>query len=326
MHDFTVLVLPGAFAASVAASLDILRTAQVLASRLDIVTPRWRVTSAAGGNVLLSSGMYVETVALPKRRQREGSIWVVPGLGLDDVAAVQSRLALPDAQRAALALAAHAKQGGNIAASCSAVFLLHTAGLLAQRRVTTSWWMASELQRLEPNCFVDAGRMVCADGALTTAGAAFAHTDLMLHLLRGRFGPALADAVGRVLLIDGRQAQSKFVVPAMLATGNALIARLIQRVESALPHAPGIDELAKEFAMSPRTLSRHVRAATGASTLSLVQIVKLNRARMLIESSKLSMEDVAARVGYQDATALRRLVRKTGGANPSSYRKGNFST
>lgn len=142
----------------------------------------------------------------------------------------------------------------------------------------------------------------------------------MLHLLRTRFGVALAEAVGRILLIDGRHAQSPFVVPAMLANGNALVARLVARIEAGLPHPPSVQARADEFAMSQRTLSRHVRDATGRSTLALVQSVRLNRARMLIESSRLSIGSVAAAVGYEDATALRRLMRRTSGATPSQYR------
>ena len=214
----------------------------------------------------------------------------------------------------------HAAGGGAVAASCWAVFLLQAAGLLAQRRVTTSWWLAPELRRLEPACHVDADRMVCADGPVSTAGAAFAQSDLMLHLLRTRFGPALAEAVSKVLLIDGRQAQAPFVVPSMLSNGNELVARLTRRIEAALPTPPSVATLADEFAMSQRTLARRVRAATGLGALALVQSVRLNRARLLIESSRMTIEQVAAQVGYEDATALRRLMRKSAGAPPSRFR------
>jgi len=166
--------------------------------------------------------------------------------------------------------------------------------------------------------------MVCADGPISTAGAAFAQIDLMLHLLRTRQGAALADAVSRVLVIDGRQAQAPFVLPAMTANGNALVARLMASIEAALPQPPSIAALADQYAMSPRTLARHVRAATGLSPLALVQSVRLSRARLLIESSRLSIEQVAVQVGYQDATALRRLMRKAAGAPPSRFRPSCF--
>ncbi|WP_019703546.1 GlxA family transcriptional regulator [Paracidovorax oryzae] len=322
MHDFTLLVLPGAYAASVALTQDMLQAAAALAPRCKLPPPRWRVVSPGGGAVQLSGGLGIATVRMPVRAPADPSTWVVPGLGVDSPADVAARLSGTAAHQAAVRLARHVAAGGTVAASCSAVFLLQAAGLLRERRATTSWWLAPELRRLQPDCMVDADRMVVSDGPVTTAGAAFAQTDLMLHLLRVRFSAALADAVGKVLLIDGRQAQSRFMVPAMLAGGNELIGRLTALIESALPHPPSVGELAEAFAMSPRTLARHVRAATGQSPLALVQAVRLNRARLLIENSRMPVDQVAQEVGYIDATALRRLMLRGAGANPSAFRSG----
>ena len=320
MQDFTVLVLPGAYASSVAVTLDILNAAGLLAPRAKTPRPRWRVLSPDGRSVALSAGLWLDTAPLPARARTDTSTWIVPGLGTDNPAVIEERLARTDARHAIAAMRRHAARGGTVAASCSAVFLLQAAGLLAHRRATTSWWLAPELRRLEPACEVDADRMVCADGPVTTAGAALAQSDLMLHLLRTRFGVALADAVSKVLLIDGRQAQAPFAVPAMMANGSELIRRLTQRIEASLPQPPSVAALAGEFAMSPRTLARHVHAASGRGPLALVQSVRLNRARQLIESSRMTIAQVAECVGYEDATALRRLMRKAAGAAPSRFR------
>lgn len=325
MHDFSVLVLSGAYASSVAITLDMLAAAAALAPRLQLPRPRWRLLSPRGGDVALSSGLRIGTQALPVRARADASTWIVPGLGVDHPPELAARLERDDAALAIAALRRHGARGGVVAASCSAVFLLQASGLLRGRRVTTSWWLASELRRLQADCVVDADRMVCADGPVSTAGAAFAQSDLMLHLLRTRFGSALADVVGKVLLIDGRQAQAPFVVPSMLSNGNELVRRLTQRIEAALPRPPSVAALAEEFAMSPRTLARHVRAATGTGALALVQSVRLNRARALIESSRMTIEQVAAQVGYEDATALRRLMRRSAGATPSQFRSGSRS-
>ncbi|TWO70576.1 helix-turn-helix domain-containing protein [Caenimonas sedimenti] len=320
MHDFTVLVLPGAFASSVAATLDMVAAAAALAPRASAAPPRWRVKSPEGGRVTLGNGMTVDTDALARRARPDRSAWIVPGLGTENPGAIRARLAEPGAQRAVAALRAQHAAGGSLAASCSAVFLLQAAGALAGRRVTTSWWLASRLQQIEPACVVAAERMVCVDGPVATAGAAFAQTDLMLHLLQSRFGTPLAELVRRVLVLDARQAQAGYAVPAMLATGNALVARVTARIEAGLPRPPSVADLAGEFAMSERTLARHVRAATGLGPLALVQNVRLQRARALIETSKMSIAQVAEQVGYEDATALRRMMRKWAGANPSAFR------
>lgn len=320
MRDFTVLVLKDAYPTSVAATLGILAAAKTMAMKIGAATPTWKLYSMNGGSIALQSGFSVVTAKLPKRSTSDRSTWIIPGLGLDGPLAVKKRFEQSDAFNAAMAVKAHVDAGGKVAASCTAVFLLQVAGVLVGKRATTAWWMAPELQRLAPGCHVNADRMVCTDGNIMTAGAAFAQTDLMLHLLRIGFGKALSDAVAKVLLIDGRQAQAPFIVPEAFSNGDELVGRLASRVESSLPTVPSIGELAKEFCMSERTLSRHITRATGKSTSSLLQSIRQRKARQLLESSRMTVEQVAIAVGYQDATALRRLLRKTAGANPSQFR------
>lgn len=321
MLDFTVVILHGAYASSVAVTLDMLAAASALARRCGVAPPRWRACSVTPGPVRLQNGFSVETTALPMQARADRSTWVLPGLGLNTPAAVAQRLADADAATAIAAIARHARRGGRVAASCSSVFLLQAAGLLKGRQATTTWWLAASLQQADAACSVDANRMVCADGPVLTAGAAFAQSDLMLHLLREHGGSALADAVSRTLLIDGRQAQAPFIVPELMASGDALVARLAARVEAALPRPLTVAALAQAFCMSERTLSRHVRRATGTSTLGLVQNVRLRRARTLLETSRMTVDQVAEAVGYQDATALRRLMKKVAATKPSHYRR-----
>jgi transcriptional regulator GlxA family with amidase domain len=224
-------------------------------------------------------------------------------------------------QRAVGALQAHARKNGRIAAGCSAVFLLELAGLLRGRRVTTAWWLAPILQQMNPECQVEAASMVCTDGQITTAGAAFAQKDLMLHILNDLCGTKLVDLLSRFLLVDAREAQSQYVVPEVLASGDELVAKLVERIEERLPEVPSISELAAEFLISERTLARHVNRATGKSPTALLQTIRLRKARTLLEQSRMSVEDIAAAVGYSDSTALRRLMRKTTGNSPRHYRR-----
>ncbi|AKJ30228.1 GlxA family transcriptional regulator [Caldimonas brevitalea] len=320
MNDFTVLVLPGAYASSVTLTLDVLAAAAAMAVHVGVAPPRWRVYGTQAGDIHLPHGLTLRSRPLPLRARPDRSVWVVPGLGVERPEAALSRLAEPDAQRAIRALRAQVRGGGMVGASCSAVYLLQAADLLAGRKATISWWLAPQLQRLEPRCQVQADRVVVADGLVVTAGAALAHSDLMLHLLRDRCGAALADAVSRVLLLDARQTQAPFVMPSLLGGGHELVATLVARIERSLPKTPSVAQLAAECGVSERTLSRHVRAATGRSPLALVQSVRLSKARLLLEGSMLSVEQVAERVGYADAGALRRLMRKLVGATPRQIR------
>lgn len=321
MDDFTILVPHGSFATAVAATLDLLSTAALIAPRLKLATPTWRIRALDEGPVLLSNGLSLHAQALTRSSRPDTSIWVIPGLATHTPEAVDQRLLRPDAMQTVPLLQAHLRKGGVVAASCSAVFLLQAAGLLKDRKATTTWWLAPHLKSIEPQCSVDANRLVIRDGPIWTAGAAFAHTDLMLQLLRSRFGVDLANAVARALLIDGREAQAPFIVPAMLANGNALVAELTARIEAALPVLPSIARLAEDLCISERTLARRIQAATGKSPSALIQFVRLKHARLLLETSQMSVDRIAERVGYRDATALRRLMRKTFAATPRQFRK-----
>ncbi|MFM0124800.1 MULTISPECIES: GlxA family transcriptional regulator [unclassified Paraburkholderia] len=319
MFDFSVIVLRGASASSVAMTLDILSTAAACAKKVGCAVPQWRIYSTRK-LVRLSNGVSVGATPLPKKLSHDGSVWIIPGLDLQTVAEVTTRFDEPDAKRTINALQEHVRAGGEVAASCSAVFLLRAAGLLDHRRVTTTWWFAGLLQQMAPTCTVDGDRLLVVDKNIVTGGAAFAQIDVMLYLLRTRFNPTLAEAVSRNLLIDGRGSQAQFIVPAALANGNELVGKLVSLYEARLRNPPSIERLATELCMSSRTLSRHVKVATGRSTSALLQHVRISRARMLLEAGNLTIEQIAEEIGYGDTTALRRLMRKLTGSTPRQFR------
>lgn len=320
MKEFEILVLEGTNPSGVAMTRDILEAARLLAQRTGQAAPSWSFHSPGGGPVRLQGGLSVDTRPLPARKAAQGAVVVVPGLWVEGVPSIRSRLDDEDAGQLVDYLRRRGQAGAMVAASCSAAFLLQAAGLLDGRRATTTWWLAPELARMAPSTRVEGNRLLCVDGPVITAGAAFAQSDLMLYLLRRRFGAALAEGVSRILLLHERSASAQFVIPAMLASGDALVSRLTKRVESALPDMPSVAQLARELHVSERTLSRHVRHATGMGTNAMLQSIRVHRARALLGSSRMTIEQVALAVGYRDATALRRLMRKAAGATPAQVR------
>lgn len=320
MVDYTVVVLGGAFSSGVTATLDILQTGRRLATGLGVAAPVWRVCSLTAGQVELGHGLRLGVDPLPPPQEHDRSTWVVVGMGADTVEAVRGRLEDADATLLTERLARHVEGGGRVAAGCASVFLLVGAGLLAGRRATTTWWLASYLQSLEPECTVQSERMVCADRGVTTAGAAFAQTDLMLHLLRESHGRDLTTAVSRSLLLDARQAQAPYVVPEVLADCNELVAQFIEAVERDLATAVRLPAIAAELGISERTLARRVKNATGLTPLELATMVRARHACHLLSTTTMTVDQVAMAVGYRDPTALRKMIRRTLGASPSALR------
>jgi len=320
MNDFEVLVLDGTNPTGVAMTRDILEAARLFAARSGQAAPVASFHSPSGGHVRLQGGLSIATRRLPDRAALRAPVLLVPGIWVENERQLRERLQRDDARQAIRYIARRAAAGACIAASCSAVFLLHAAGVLRGRHATTTWWLAPELARVAPDTVVEGNRILCVDGPVITAGAAFAQSDVMLYLLRQHFGAGLADGVSRVLLLHERAESAQSVVPAMLASGNALVSKLTRRVESALPSMPTVAELAREFCISERTLGRHVRHATGMGTNAMLRTIRLHRARTLLRTSRMSVDQVAAAVGYRDTTALRRLMHKTVGTTPGRVR------
>ena len=319
MMDFDVLVLDGANPTGVSMTRDIIDAARLLAQRTGGPVPTVAFHSPAGGLVRLQGGLSIATRAFPRMHER-APVLLVPGLWIEHPRELRTRLARADARAAIRYIARRSAAGATVAASCSAVFLLQAAGVLRGRRATTTWWLAPELARLEPAAHVEGNRILCVDGPVVTAGAAFAQADILLHLLRQRFGGAVADGVGRVLLLHERSESAQYGLPSMLASSDPLVTRLTERVERALPDVPSVASLAREFCVSERTLGRHVRRATGMATRMMIQSIRLHRARALLQGSRLSVDEVASAVGYGDTTALRRLMRKLVGTTPGRVR------
>jgi transcriptional regulator GlxA family with amidase domain len=320
MPDFTILLFSGAYASSVALTLDILTAAASMAPQLNVAAPTWQVRTFAKGPIRLSNNLYIDAKPMNKRIKSDNSIWIIPGLATNSASAVNARVLQSDTIEAIKAIVQKANTGGTIAASCSAVFLLQAANLLKNKKVTTTWWLSGHLQNIEPTCTVNASRLVIADGNIWTAGAALAQTDLMLRLISHRFDAGLADAVSRVLLIDSRETQAPFIVPSMMIDSDDFIAELSKKIDAALTGKINIYEIAEKFHISERTLARRVKAATGNSTLALIQLIRLKRARTLLETSNMSVDEISENVGYSDATALRRLMRKVFGTTPRQFR------
>jgi transcriptional regulator GlxA family with amidase domain len=321
MKHYNILLFDQSYAASVAITLDMLAAAALLAKAQNVAPPTWQLVSVHGGQVTLTNGMSVSALAIEQAYKTKKAVWIIPGLGISSVSEINYRLRKPDIQIAVAHLKKLAKTAESICAACSSVFILQAANLLANKRVTTTWWLAGLLRKIEPNCQVNENWLVVRDGNIVTAGAALAQADLMLNLLKATYGAQLADTVARALLIDQRNSQAPYVVPAGYEQGNEFIIELTRRIEAALPDAPNMPALAKHFNVSTRTLARKVFSATGKTPLAVLQGIRIHLAQNLLKTTNLSVEAVAAKVGYTDSTALRKLLKKTHQMTPRQLRR-----
>jgi transcriptional regulator GlxA family with amidase domain len=196
-----------------------------------------------------------------------------------------------------------------VAAACTGVFTLAESGLLDMRRATTSWWLGAAFRSRYPSVILDLGAMVVADGGVVTAGAAFAHIDLALALVR-RVSPGLAGHVARLLVIDERVSQSAYLVVDHLNHNDPLVLAFEQEARAHLSESLDVRELAAAIGTTRRTLERRTQAALGMSPLAVVQRLRAERAAHLLRTTAQSVEQIAPQVGYANASTLRSLLRQ----------------
>jgi AraC family transcriptional activator FtrA len=225
--------------------------------------------------------------------------------------------ALVDAVRAAY------DAGARVASLCTGAFVLAAAGLLDGRRATTHWAHTGLLRDRHPAVHVDPDVLYIDDGRVLTSAGKAAGMDLCLHLVRTDHGTAVANALARTLVVpphrDGGQAQ---FIPAAVAHGrDHVLAGLLPWALDRLDRPLTVRDLAREAGMSTRNLARHFHAVTGTSPLRWLLHQRVQRAQELLETTDLSVEQVAARTGTGTATTLRRHFGRQVGVPPEAYRR-----
>lgn len=322
MKTILVLALDGAMDSCLAITVDTIRAAQAILERggkagsVRLVVAGYRRTVRAGNGMRMDADLTFSDAAAGGVRPD----WiVVPGLGLTSDGAISARLARKDAQ-AAMTLLRQAPPSTGIAASCSAVFLLAQAGLLAARHATMTWWLAQVFRSRYPDVKLDESKMLVRDGPFLTAGSAFAQLDLTLALVADTMGTSVAHLCSRYLLIDERPSQARYMIRSHMQHADPTVIAAERWIDAHLSGPISITGLAAALAVSPKTLSRRLDAATGMSPLKFIQRRRLLQASHLIETTNKSIEAIAAEVGYQDGTALRKLVKREFGTTPAALR------
>lgn len=86
---------------------------------------------------------------------------------------------------------------------------------------------------------------------------------------------------------------------------------------------PSLEQLARRLNVSPRTLRRHL-TAEGTSYKNLIADIRKKKAIDLLNTTSLSIEKIAAELGYSDVPNFYHAFKSWTGTTPSSYRKNNI--
>ncbi|MFJ6907003.1 GlxA family transcriptional regulator [Streptomyces griseoluteus] len=215
------------------------------------------------------------------------------------------------------------RPGTRFASICVGGYVLAAAGLLDGRPATTHWTHADRFQELFPEVRVDADVLFIDDGDVLTSAGVAAGIDLCLHMVRRDHGTAVANDVARRMVVpphrDGGQAQyiHRPLPEPQLATTTAARAWALGRLHEPLQ----LRDLAEREAMSVRTFTRRFREEVGVSPGQWLTAQRVELARQLLESTDLSVDQVARDAGFGTAQSMRQHLQQALGVTPTAYRR-----
>jgi transcriptional regulator GlxA family with amidase domain len=313
-----VVAVDGMFDSGLSVVLDVLSSANALRSDVCGAPPPIEVTVVGlGESVTTGHGLRIHTTPAHKLAPAPDVV-VMPAPGVKEshhvIGLVAGHPILSWINRVA-------EQGTALAAACTGTFFLAEAGVLDGRRATTSWWLGPAFRKRYRAVDLNETSTLVHDGRVTTAGAAFAHIDLALSIVRHQ-SPALAELVSRHLLIGDRPSQAAFAIPSMLAGADPVMTAFELWIRRNLADPLPLKQVAGTLGVSERTLQRVTASVVGMSPMDFVHEIRLDQATFLLRTTTMSAEAIARAVGYQHVGTLRALIRRRRGSTLTSLRSG----
>jgi transcriptional regulator GlxA family with amidase domain len=240
---------------------------------------------------------------------------IVPGIDSID---------LPVSKKLLRALRAAVARGARVASICSGAFVLAQTGALHGLKATTHWLAAEQLARRYPEIDVDPNVLYVDNGKLLTSAGAAAGLDLCLHMVRRDLGAETAAMAARLAVMPLERAggQAQFIIhESPVSKDQGAMGPLLVWIEQNLHHELTLPVLARHAAMSTRTLNRRFREQVGTTPAEWVATARVRYAQRLLETTALSVEEVATEVGFRSASVLREHFSGRIGTTPLTYRR-----
>ena len=214
--------------------------------------------------------------------------------------------------------------GGLIIAVGNSSPALGYAGLIADGEAVCPWAFIPTFRRLSPDITLRADLMWTQHQRTWTCNSPVLATELVLDALKSTPLAELATATAHVLLpnLDRQQTVQQMMSEASVkiqAAGSVDLAR--RYIDAHLTEPYNIETLSAAAVTSARTLLRHFEATHGVTPLTYLHQQRMNRAKVLLETTYLSIEQVAQACGYTDTGSFRRVFQKMTGGLPALYRE-----
>jgi transcriptional regulator GlxA family with amidase domain len=214
------------------------------------------------------------------------------------------------------------EKGAEIASFCVAAFFLASTGLLDGRQCSTHWIHADGFRKMFPKVDLVDDKIMTEDNGIYTSGGAYSYLNLLLYLVEKFGGREIAILTAKTFMIDiDKASQSPFIMfQGQKAHDDELVQKAQDYIEKNFEEKIQVEELAKKFAISRRSLERRFKKATHNTITTYIQRVKVEAAKRSLENSRDNVNEVMYGIGYSDEKSFRNTFKKITGISPLQYR------
>ena len=216
--------------------------------------------------------------------------------------------------------------GAEVASLCLGAFLLASTGLLDGRKCATHWMAEGAFRAMFPKVNLVTEKVITDEAGLYSSGGAFSYLNLLLYLIEKYAGRDISILTAKVFAIEiERDSQLSFTIfQGQKNHEDDQIKKAQEFIENNFQERISVDQLASMFALGRRNLERRFKKATSNTVAEYIQRVKIEAAKMSLESSRVNVNEVMYKVGYTDTKAFRSTFKKFTGLSPLQY-KGKYN-
>ena len=214
------------------------------------------------------------------------------------------------------------RSGADIGGLCTASHILARSGLLEGYRSTIHWENLAGFMEDFPELDISAELYEIDRNRFTCAGGTAA-IDMMLYLIAAQHGHELAAAVADQFMherIRDQHDHQRMALPARLGVRHPKLLGVIELMEANLEEPLSRADLARAAGLSTRQLERLFRKYLNRSPARYYLELRLNRARLLLLQTNMSVIDVALACGFVSASHFSKCYRDHFGRTPRKER------
>ena len=217
-------------------------------------------------------------------------------------------------------------RGALLCSACSGIFLLAETGLFDGHDATVHFMYARAFAAIYPAVTIHPERVLVISGRreeLVSSGASTTWHDMVLYLIARYAGATDAQELARLFALQWHQdgLAPYIVFQGESEHGDAEIGGAQQWLSAHFSVANPVEAMVERSKLAERTFKRRFAAATGLAPIAYVQRLRVEDAKRRLERTDAPIDEIAWRVGYEDAAFFRRLFKRLTGLAPGAYRK-----